>query len=93
MLSESVFNVTRKKFCSVIKKTVLNVEYFATALFGQFSNFKKENTLKRKWMDNNTCPLPAGMMDGLQEEIANVHNRLVIIVSPCFFVTNRSESV
>lgn len=44
-------------------------------------------------MDYNTCPLPVGMMDGLQEEIANVHNRLVIMVSPCFSVTNRSERV
>lgn len=83
MLSESGFNVTGKKFLNAIKETVLYVEYYAIALFGPFSNFKKENSLKRKWMDNNTCPLPVGMMDGLQEEIANVHNRLVIIVSPC----------
>lgn len=48
MLSESGFNVTGKKFFNVIKKTVLYVEYYAIALFGPFSNFKKENSLKRK---------------------------------------------
>lgn len=93
MLSESGFNVTGKKFLNVIKKTVLYVEYHATVLFGPLSTFKKENTLKWEWMDNNACPLPVGMMDGLQEEIASVHNRLVIIVSPCFFVISKSESV
>lgn len=48
MLSESGFNVTGKKFLNVIKKRVLYVEYYAIALFGPFSNFKKENSLKRK---------------------------------------------
>lgn len=48
LLSESVFNVTRKKFCNVIKNKVLYVEYFVTALFGPFSSIKKENNFKRK---------------------------------------------
>ena len=48
MLTESFFNVIGKKFLNVIKKAVLYVEHSATALFGPFSNFKKENTLKMK---------------------------------------------
>lgn len=39
-----------------------------------------------KWIDHNTSPMTVGMMDGLQEEITSVHNRLVIIdLSPWFF--------
>ena len=45
MLSESVFNGSGKKSLNVIRKTVLYVEHFATALFGPFSNFKKKNIL------------------------------------------------
>lgn len=48
MLSKSVFNVSGTKFLNVIKKTVLYVKHSATALFGPFSNFKKENILKMK---------------------------------------------
>lgn len=48
MLTESLYNMIGKKFLNVIKKTVLYVEHSATALFGPFSIFKKENTLKMK---------------------------------------------
>lgn len=44
-------------------------------------------------MGHNTCRMPVRMMDGLQEEITNVHNRLVKRVRPWFFVANRSESI
>lgn len=47
-----------------------------------------------KWIDHNTCPMTVGMMDGLQEEITSVHNRLMIIDWVLgFFVAHGSEGV
>lgn len=61
-----------------LRKKVLFCRLFCNC-FVWFTFSNEKNTLQMKWLDHNTCPMPVWMMDGLQEETTNVHDRLVII--------------